>query len=33
MAEPFHRFRDTERKIIETAMHELRQQLGPLAPV
>lgn len=31
MAEPFHRFRGSERKIIERAVHELRQQLGPLA--
>src|SRR5262245_25022906 len=30
MAEPFHRFRDSERKIIETAVSELRKQLGPL---
>jgi 4-hydroxy-tetrahydrodipicolinate synthase len=31
MAEPFHRFRGSERKIIESAIHELRLQLGPLA--
>jgi 4-hydroxy-tetrahydrodipicolinate synthase len=32
MAEPFHRFRGTERKIIETAVHELHARLGSLAP-
>jgi len=31
MAEPFHRFREHERKIIETALRELREILGPLA--
>ena len=31
MAEPFHRFRDNERKIIEAAVRELRERLGPLA--
>ena len=31
MAEPFHRFRDNERKIIEAAVREFREQLGPLA--
>jgi len=31
MAEPFHRFRGAERKIVETAVHELRQQLSSLA--
>jgi 4-hydroxy-tetrahydrodipicolinate synthase len=30
MAEPFHRFRENERKIIETAVLELREKLGPL---
>ncbi len=31
MAEPFHRFRANERKIIELAVRELRELLGPLA--
>jgi 4-hydroxy-tetrahydrodipicolinate synthase len=31
MAEPFHRFRENERKAIETAIRELRETLGPLA--
>ena len=31
MAEPFHRFRENERKVIETAVRELRELLGPLA--
>jgi 4-hydroxy-tetrahydrodipicolinate synthase len=31
MAEPFHRFRENERKAVETAIHELREKLGPLA--
>ena len=31
MAEPFHRFRDAERKVIDTAVGELRGMLGPLA--
>ena len=31
MAEPFHRFRESERKVIDTAVRELRELLGPLA--
>ncbi len=31
MAEPFHRFRDAERSVIETAIEDLRELLGPLA--
>jgi 4-hydroxy-tetrahydrodipicolinate synthase len=31
MAEPFHRFRENERKAIETAVRELREMLEPLA--
>jgi len=31
MAEPFHRFRESERKIIETAVRDLQETLGPLA--
>lgn len=31
MAEPFHRFRESERKVIDTAVRELREMLGPLA--
>jgi 4-hydroxy-tetrahydrodipicolinate synthase len=30
MAEPFHRFRGSERKVIETAVRQLRERLGPL---
>ena len=33
MAEPFHRFREHERKIIDTALGELREILGPLATI
>lgn len=31
MAEPFHRFRESERKAVAAALTELRAQLGPLA--
>ena len=31
MAEPFHRFRNEERKVVETAIHHLQGKLGPLA--
>lgn len=31
MTEPFHRFRENERKVIETAVRELQEKLGPLA--
>jgi 4-hydroxy-tetrahydrodipicolinate synthase len=31
MAEPFHRFRNEERKVVETAIHQLQEKLGPLA--
>jgi 4-hydroxy-tetrahydrodipicolinate synthase len=31
MAEPFHRFRESERKAVAAAVTELRVQLGPLA--
>jgi 4-hydroxy-tetrahydrodipicolinate synthase len=31
MAEPFHRFREGERKVIEAAVRELRELLGSLA--
>jgi 4-hydroxy-tetrahydrodipicolinate synthase len=31
MAEPFHRFRENERKVIEAAVHDLRKELGVLA--
>ena len=31
IAEPFHRFRDAERKVIDTAVGELRESLGPMA--
>jgi 4-hydroxy-tetrahydrodipicolinate synthase len=31
MAEPFHRFREPERKIVEAAVAELQIALGPLA--
>jgi len=31
MAEPFHRFRNEERKVIESAIHQLQEKLGPLA--
>ena len=30
MAEPFHRFRSEERKVVETAIHQLQEKLGPL---
>lgn len=31
MAEPFHRFRESEREVIATAVRELRERLGSLA--
>jgi hypothetical protein len=31
MAEPFHRFRESERKAVEAAVAELQAALGPLA--
>jgi len=33
MAEPFHRFREHERKSVHAAIEELRELLGPLAAV